>query len=122
MSRYIAGERVYGCGICRDTGFVEVWHKATVAFFRDVLLDSPPESWQFWERDERCRPHIRSIVMACNCERGNIERKVRLCKYDPDKFCLFDAHSGLGLYEWLKREHCYDPVTGNHDYGLSGEF
>lgn len=122
---YVDRERVYTCGACRDSGLVEVWHPATVRFFREAFSLQAPESWQFWERDERWKeysPHYRSVVMACKCARGDVERKTKLMKYDPDKYCLFDAFSGEGLMNWLQEEHCYDTVTGEYANGLSGEF
>ncbi len=124
-SRYIDREPVYHCGVCRDTGRVEIWHPATVRFFREVFLEAPPANWGQWERDERWkdyRPHYLSIVLTCNCERGRVERKTPLVKFDPDKHFPFDAATGAGLYQWLQGELCYDPVNGSPNYGLGGEF
>lgn len=123
--RYMDREPVYTCGSCRDTGLAEIWHPAVIRFFREVFSESPPESWGLWDRDPRWKawkgPKYRSHVAACNCAKGRVDRKTKLVEYNPDKHCLFDPFSGAGLYEWLNREHCYDPVTGDYDYGL-GDF
>lgn len=119
-------EPVYTCGACRDTGRVEVWHPATIRFFREEFAAVPPQSWSQWDRDPRWKeyagPKYRSVVLTCNCGKGQIERKTKLVVYDADKHCLFDPMSGEGLHDWLNREHCYDPVTGEYASGLSPEF
>lgn len=114
------GEELFDCGICRDTGFVILWHDAALRFFRKEFSEQPPEAWHDWKSDERWKGYRKrgrvyeTCTAICTCQIG-MQKRSSIQRYDDSRHVLF----GDGDPRKAMDDFHETPAGG---YGLDGEF
>lgn len=109
--RYIGNELVCDCRLCKDSGYVTVWHVKTIL---EILEGRPLE----WPRDENGRVlrstevpksewpvKKNSMVVFCTCRRGENARDLNRANapsYHPEKHAINDG-SNASFDEAVRR-------------------